>query len=134
MSGAVREGPTLRLPLQFDDDRDGRLNHDEAMSVLEAMCVAGDRDDEDLESLFKRLDVNGDGVLQEEELVRFLCSPEFLRQPMSLTLLSFMADGATGMASYINDTYQIVQPSLKLTRAGAATASVRDGMDKSGRV
>jgi hypothetical protein len=66
--------------------------------------------------------------LQEEELVRFLCSPEFLRQPMSLTLLSFMADGATGIGTYINDTYQVVQASSKVTRAGAATASVRDGM------
>jgi hypothetical protein len=34
------------------------------MSVLEAMCVAGDKDEDNLEALFRRLDVNGDGVLQ----------------------------------------------------------------------
>lgn len=36
--------------------------------------------------------------------------------------------GATGLASYINDTYTVAQPSTKTTRAGAGTLSVRDGM------
>eukprot|EP00123_Amoebidium_parasiticum_P015577 comp23042_c0_seq1/m.36864 comp23042_c0_seq1/g.36864 ORF comp23042_c0_seq1/g.36864 comp23042_c0_seq1/m.36864 type:complete len:1024 (-) comp23042_c0_seq1:370-3441(-) len=116
-----------RLLDEFDEEGRGHLNHEEVMAVLESMTSGHKLGDDYLDNLLKRLDKDGDGQLKEEELVEYLRSAEFQSQPMSYTLLAFLADGAAGLSSLISNTYTTTGTYHKDTRAGAGILTVRDG-------
>eukprot|EP00123_Amoebidium_parasiticum_P015863 comp23183_c0_seq1/m.37572 comp23183_c0_seq1/g.37572 ORF comp23183_c0_seq1/g.37572 comp23183_c0_seq1/m.37572 type:complete len:812 (-) comp23183_c0_seq1:190-2625(-) len=112
-----------RLLDEFDTNNDGTLEPAEMKAAFEAIDYPMSM--QDVENLFKRMDLNGDGVLEEQELVQYLCSAEFQSRPLSYTLLAFLANGKLGLDSLINDTYSTVD-SFR-SAEGNQVLSVTDG-------
>eukprot|EP00124_Ichthyophonus_hoferi_P001205 Ihof_evm15s57 gene=Ihof_evmTU15s57 len=113
-----------RLLSEFDTNNDGALDAaevkvafdtiDHPLSLLEA------------ESLFKRMDLDGNGVLEESELVQYLCSAEFQSRPFSYSMLAFLTSGQLGLESLISDTYCTVE-TFKPYEGAQGLSAVVDG-------
>eukprot|EP01134_Creolimax_fragrantissima_P006788 CFRG6788T1 len=121
LSADLEEWFLTRLLDEFDSDRNGVLSDVEFEAAMEAI----DCNVDDLSTVFKELDIDGNGTLDKNEILAYLRSPAFVCRPMTYSLLSFLADGKMGLDRLIHSTYSNVSSYTQAN--GKNILAVQDG-------
>ncbi|KNC79063.1 hypothetical protein SARC_08530 [Sphaeroforma arctica JP610] len=78
------------------------------MTCASTLFTAIDQPIDNIERIFKDLDLDRNGTLDKDELMTYLRSPAFSCRPMTYSLLSFLADGQLGLDQLISSSYSNV--------------------------